>query len=105
MVIGKPLGPAMVETARLIRLQGGRVIADFCDDLFDDPQLGALNLAMARQADGLVASTPLVARALGRHLGRPASVITDPCEGPRRAPRFAPPDDRLELLWFGHDSN
>jgi len=105
VVTGKPLGPAMVEVARLVRGQGARLIADFCDDLFDHPRLGPLNHAIAALADGLVASTPSLAQALERHVGRRATIISDSYEGPHGVARFAPSRDRLELLWFGHDNH
>lgn len=105
VVAGKPLGPAMVEVARLVQGQGARLIADFCDDLFDHPRLGPLNHAMATLADGIVASTPSLAQALERNVGRRATIISDPYEGPLGVARFAPRGDRLELLWFGHDNH
>jgi hypothetical protein len=105
VVTGKPLGRAMVETARLVRGQGVRLIADFCDDFFDHPHLGPLGHAMATLADGLVASTPSLAVALERHVGRRATIVSDPYEGLHGVARFAPRADRLELLWFGHDNH
>ena len=105
VVAGKPLGPAMVEVARRVQAQGARLIADVCDDFFDHEPLGPLSLAMARLADGLVASTPVLAQRLERRLGRRATVISDPYEGPRGVARFAPRAERLELLWFGNSNN
>lgn len=105
VVAGKPLSPRMVEVARRIQGGGIRVIADFCDDYFDHPEFGPLNLAMAALADRLVVSTPVLAEALSRHSGRRAAIISDPYEGPRGVPRFLPAPERLALLWFGHSIN
>jgi hypothetical protein len=105
VVAGKPLGPTMVKAARLVRRQGVRLVADFCDDWFDHPQFGQFSRALAAMADRLVASTPSLADALERRVGRTATIISDPYEGPQGVPRFAPGGDRLELLWFGNENN
>jgi hypothetical protein len=105
VVAGKALGPAMLDVARLVRTQGTRLIADFCDDYFDHPEVGTLNRELASLADGIVASTPALAATVRHHIGRDATVISDPFEGPRGIARFAPRRDRLELLWFGNENN
>jgi hypothetical protein len=105
VIVGKPLGPAMVEAARLVRTGGMRLIADFSDDFFADPRFGVLNRQLAMLADGVTASTPALAVAIQHHTGRHATIISDPFEGPRGTIRFAPARDRLQLLWFGNENN
>src|SRR5260221_13733966 len=46
-----------------------------------------------------------MAESIRRNVSREAVVITDPVEGPRGFPRFAPRLPRLRASWFGHPSN
>jgi glycosyltransferase involved in cell wall biosynthesis len=81
------------------------IVADFCDDHFDHAEYGPLQLAIAKAAQQIVASTPAMAARVREATGRDAVVIDDPFEGPAGTPKFAPNGRALNLLWFGHPSN
>lgn len=117
VVLGKPVAasperyPALSEhvlsLAGSLRSRNVRLVADFCDDHFAYPVLGPLYRGLANAADAVVASTPALAEVLKGETGAPVTVITDPVEGVRGAPRVpghgasAP----VSLLWFGHPTN
>ena len=92
------------ELAAALRQRGVKVIADFSDDHFLHPALGPVYRGMATAADSVVASTPGLAEVLKAHTPIRISVVSDPVEGERGAPRSditRPP----RLLWFGHPLN
>ena len=105
VVIGKFNDPSMVDLARLARNRGCYLVADFCDDYFNIPALGPLYRRLAQLADLIVAGTPQMAEVIATEVGRTATVIPDPYEGPRREPKFAPGGRHLKLLWFGDVTN
>jgi SAM-dependent methyltransferase len=88
-----------------VRSRGAKVVADYCDDHFDRPDIGPWYTRLAKTADVVVASTPAMAEAVRRHAGRDALVVTDPIEGRRGPPAFAPRLPRLRVLWFGNHNN
>jgi glycosyltransferase involved in cell wall biosynthesis len=102
--IDPSLAQSALELADALRKRGIRIIADYSDDHFQHPTLGAVYRAMLGAADLVVASTPGLAEVLRAHTPMPVSVITDPVEGERGEPRSsgAPPP---RLLWFGHPLN
>lgn len=95
-------GLAVAERARAL---GVRVLVDFCDNHFGHPALGPLMRRLVALADGVVASTPEMARIVGQETGARAHLAVDPYEGPAGEARFAPADGPLRLLWYGHPSN
>lgn len=100
------IGRLAVELAGKLRSLGVRVLADFSDDNFLQPQLGPIHRALANAVDRVTASTPGMAQVLQGVTAAPVSVITDPVEGPRgevRTEREA--SVPLSLLWFGHPLN
>jgi glycosyltransferase involved in cell wall biosynthesis len=107
-VFGKIFDPSLaqpaLELAEALRKRGIKIIVDYSDDHFQHAALGPIYRAMAAAADALVASTPGLAEVLKAHTPMRVSVITDPVEGERGAPRaaIAPPP---RLLWFGHPTN
>ena len=105
VVVGKLLGPSLLETARIARSQGRYLIADFTDDFFRHPRLGSLHRELAQLADKMVASTLQMAEAIEQNTQRASVVVLDPYEGPKGEPKFAPRRERLELLWFGNAIN
>jgi SAM-dependent methyltransferase len=105
LVLSKSYNPGNEQLVRDVKARGVRVIADFCDDHFADPRIGPHFRNLALLADEVVAATEAMAAAIKAHTGREARVITDPVEGPRREPRFAPRLPRLRVAWFGHPSN
>ena len=107
-VFGKVFDPSLaqpaLELAAALKKRGVRVIADHSDDHFMHPVLGPVYRALANAADAAVASTPGLAEVLRAQTPAPVSVVTDPVEGERGAPRPSvrrPP----RLLWFGHPLN
>lgn len=108
VILGKlfdpALAPLVLELMASLRSRGVRVIADYCDDHFSHAVLGPPYRALANTADALVASTEGLAEVLRAQAPAPVSVITDPVEGERGAPR-AGGRRPLRLLWFGHPSN
>jgi SAM-dependent methyltransferase len=105
LVLSKSYNPANEPLIRDLKARGVRVVADFCDDHFASAEIGPHFRAVATLADQVVAATDAMAAAIRSHAGREALVITDPVEGPRREPRFAPRLPRLRIAWFGHPSN
>ncbi len=105
LVVSKSFNPANERLAEAAKARGATVVVDFCDDHFAHPQLGAHFRNLAALADRIVASTESMAESVRRNCGREAVVITDPVEGPRGAPAFAPRLPALRIAWFGHPSN
>ena len=103
-VFDAALGEPALELAAALRQRGVKVIADFSDDNFAHPGVGPLYRALASAADAVVASTPGLAAVLKKYTASPISVVTDPVEGVRGAPR-ASPRSPPRLLWFGHPLN
>lgn len=91
--------------AKRMREQGARIWFDICDNHFLHPTNRQHFEAMIDLADGLIASTPQLAEELLKRKGRPCAVVTDPVEGERAEPAFAPQLPRVRLLWFGHPGN
>src|SRR5688500_1773561 len=105
LVISKSFDPANEALARAMKARGVRVVVDFCDDHFDHPQLGPHFRNLAALADTVVAATHAMSEAVRAHTGRDSLVITDPVEGPRGMPKFAPRLPALRIAWFGHPTN
>jgi hypothetical protein len=105
LVVSKSMHAANEELAAAMKARGVKVVVDFCDDHFAHPQIGPHLRALAEAADVIVASTAAMADAVRRDTGRESVVITDPVEGPRGDPAFAPRLPRLRVAWFGHPTN
>lgn len=105
LVLSKSFNTANEELARAMKARGVKVVADYCDDHFDHPKLGPHFHALARIADVVTASTGAMADAIRRKASREAIVITDPVEGPRGTPAFAPRLPALRIVWFGNPNN
>jgi hypothetical protein len=107
-VLGKIFDFATLQTvldlAAALKQRGIKVIADYSDDHFGHPRLGAVYRAVGNAADAVVASTTGLAEVLREHIAAPVSVITDPVEGRRGDPR-ASASTPARLLWFGHPLN
>lgn len=108
VVFGKLFDPALapmaLELAMVLRERAIKVVADYSDDHFMHPNLGAAYRAMANAADLLVASTPALAEVVRAYASSPVCVVGDPVEGERgeaRASTSEPP----RLLWFGYPLN
>lgn len=105
LVMSKSFLPEHEVLVRKVLERGGRVVADYCDDHFQHPQYGAWYRDLAKLATEVVAATPAMAEAVRQHTGRDALVITDPVEGRRGEPKFAPRLPAVRLLWFGSPTN
>ncbi len=105
LVISKSFHAANEDLARAMKARGVKVVVDLCDDHFDHPEYGPHFSNLVALADTVVASTEAMAQSVERNTGRDSSVITDPVEGPRGFPRFAPRLPWLRVAWFGHQSN
>ncbi len=105
LVLSKSYNVENEQVIASLKARGVRIVADFCDDHFDKPDIGPHFRNVAALADELVAATPAMAEVLLSRTGRQATVIPDPVEGPRREPRFTPRLPRLRIAWFGHPSN
>lgn len=99
-------GRFVVELFERASAAGVPTLFDLCDlRVGEDSETGRRNARLLVAADRVVASTlPLadVAREMG---ARAVDVVTDPYEGARGEPWWAPRTDRLRVLWFGHPSN
>src|SRR5258706_9549164 len=105
LVISKSFHAANEDLAKAMRARGVKVVVDLCDDHFESPEFGGHFRNLVALADTVVASTDAMAEAVKRHTGRDSIVITDPVEGPRGFPKFAPKLPWLRVAWFGHPSN
>jgi len=105
LVVSKSMHAANEDLARAMKSRGVKVVVDFCDDHFAHPQVGPHLRALAGLADVIVASTGAMAESVKRNVGRESIVITDPVEGPRGDPAFAPRLPALRVAWFGHPTN
>jgi hypothetical protein len=102
------LVPPLLSLLDKLRASGVKVIADFCDDAFDDRQRGTFDIGLASSVDAVAASTPALAEVLRTLTHAPVTTITDPVEGERgepRVPAAGASREPLGLLWFGHPSN
>lgn len=89
-----------------LRGRGVRIIADFCDDHFIDEVRGGYSTTLANVADAVVASTPELATVLRSVTRAPVTMVTDPVEGKRGAPRVPAADAAsVHLIWYGHWTN
>lgn len=104
LILSKSFDPANEDLARRAQAKGIPVVFDVCDNHYRHPQHGAHYRAMTALADHVVCSTEAMRDVARPFAQAPLTVIQDPYEGPRGAPRFAP-GERLRLLWFGHPSN
>jgi SAM-dependent methyltransferase len=101
---------------------GIKVVADYCDNLFDNPDTGAYWRALCGAVDHCVASSEELERQLRERCGVRLSVIGDPIAAPHGKPRVyrRPPavhrmlqrwlggrhgPERLNLVWYGHPTN
>ncbi len=105
LVISKSFHAVNEGLARGMKARGVKVVVDLCDDHFEHPEFGPHFANLVALADTVVASTQAMADAVKRHTARDSVVITDPVEGPRGFPKFAPRLPWLKLAWFGHPSN
>lgn len=105
LVVSKSFHASNEALAQSMKARGVKVVVDYCDDYFEDPKFGGHFRALAALADVVVASTAAMGESILRHVGREAMVISDPVEGPRGAPAFAPRLPALRIAWFGHGSN
>lgn len=82
-----------------------RTVFDVCDDHFDGTLADHYRF-MCEHADLLTCSTPMMAAAIQHHVGRKASLVTDPYELPEAPPKFQPANRKLlKLAWYGHGVN
>jgi glycosyltransferase involved in cell wall biosynthesis len=87
------------------RISNVATVADFCDDYFGhNHRMGEHFRVMALQSDAISVSTPFLAKRVTEVTSRDATVIADPYEGPKGAPKWAP-GRQLQVLWFGHYLN
>lgn len=121
-------GARALALAAAAHMGGACVISDHCDNRIDHPLLGSYYKNLIDLCQGVVASTPDLARIITLRTGKVVHVVSDPVEGAQQPVRFTPPQtwDRpprflrwiahqctsqaaasrpLELLWFGHQSN
>ena len=105
LVISKSFHAANEELAKAMKARGVKVVVDLCDDHFESAEFGAHLRNLVALADIVVASTEAMAESVRRNTGCDAIVITDPVEGPRAFPKFAPRLPWLRVAWFGHPSN
>ena len=96
VIFAKP-SLADIDVAKMVKADGRKVIADFCDDHFNEPHY----LEMAQLADVLTCPTKAMAIRIGDMTGKEAVVIPDPYEFPLVAPHC----NGTNLLWFGHGVN
>ena len=103
VVVSKGMCDGSVALAQRAKALGAKLLVDLCDDHFGT-QFRGTYLALCQLADGIVASTPEMARVITQHTGRTAVVVSDPFEAPWAEPRLEP-QPVVQLAWFGHPTN
>ena len=99
-----------------LRSRGIKVVIDICDDHFEDPQRGAFYARLVPLVDAVTVNTAVMAEIVRTHTPKPVHVIGDPYASTRAEPAFTARRRprprwwpfrvrRLELVWFGHQSN
>jgi hypothetical protein len=111
VVFSKAYAAADRKLARRLKAAGKRVLLDLCDNHFFNPwslpkyrEARASLLAMIAICDGVVCSTPVLARAVQQEAGlaETPAVAPDVYEQAEvRAGPPSPPDQPARLLWFG----
>jgi hypothetical protein len=83
-----------------------KVIYSFCDFDFLRPEMMRHRKKMSELSHRCVAVSETLSKAVSQTLNivKPI-VITDPYEGPHGPPKFAPSNNKLKLVWFGHTGN
>ncbi len=104
VIVSKGLFDESVPLAERAKRLGAHLLMDICDDHFST-QFSDTYFALCELADGIIASTPGMARVIQERTGRAATVIDDPFEAAPGDARFAPTQDAIKLLWFGHPTN
>ncbi len=106
MIFSKSFTSVNTFVAKEAKKRGARIVLDMCDNHFDlGPEVRDHVVELAKLSDGLVASTPAMAKAIMEHVGRAATVISDPFEGARDTARGVQDPQKLNLVWFGHSIN
>jgi hypothetical protein len=116
--VAQVLGDRIITLVKKARELGVRTIADVCDDRFEHPLLGAYWRELVGLVDCVAAGSDAMADIARQRTALSVTTISDPVEGERAEPRFAPPRRRgwlerlsgagvrpLKLLWYGHQSN
>lgn len=97
-------------------------VADFSDDHFENPQVGAYWRALAAQAGVCTAGSDAMAQEVQRHSNGPVVTVGDPLASPESKPRVfqqvegvsawaqrllggGKSADRLKLVWYGNNGN
>jgi glycosyltransferase involved in cell wall biosynthesis len=111
---------AAVVFALLERLQkrGIKTLADIHDDHFEMPGRIAYFTGLVQKADAVFVNSEAMAKLVAGYTERPLKVVGDPYEGLHGEARFDPAAGshwvdrllpwrarRLQLAWFGHQSN
>ncbi|WP_395059343.1 methyltransferase domain-containing protein [Polaromonas sp.] len=102
--------------------QGITTVADFSDDHFDNPQVGAYWRALAAHASVCTAGSDVMAQAVQSHSQGPVTTVGDPLASPPATPRVfqaakgvsawtqkllggSKTRQRLKLVWYGNNGN
>jgi hypothetical protein len=102
LVVSKSLERANESRIAEMKARGVRIVVDICDNAFADPLYGEHFHALAGLADVVTSGSEAMADAIRQQTSRDSIVITDPVEGRRGLPRFAPRLPAVNILWFGN---
>jgi glycosyltransferase involved in cell wall biosynthesis len=92
--------------ARRARVLNRKVIYSFCDFDFFKPEMIDHRKNMAELSHRCVTVSEALSKVVAHKFKIiDPIIITDPYEGPHGTPKFAPLEDKLRLVWFGHISN
>ncbi|HEY7657712.1 MAG TPA: hypothetical protein VH881_12655 [Burkholderiales bacterium] len=87
------------------RRHGCRLVVDICDYPFrKPPPVPEFYSAVLRECDAVFVNSERMGELISPHTARHPLLIEDAILGKIGEPAFAP-DNRVELLWFGHLSN
>ena len=108
LVVGKAFKD-LSGVAKAVRVRGGKVVVDLCDNVFAPPEDGLLPIyrKLFPECDAVVAATPILAEVARKHVPPRVKVfsITDTYEGPERPAAAWDGQQQLRLLWFGYPNN
>jgi hypothetical protein len=102
VVVAKFSDPRTVTLVDVLKKRRVRIIADFCDNHFQNPEMGSAHIHLLHVADEIVCNSQAMSDEIRSYVKRDTPVIDDPVEGRKNEPRFAPSPSAVRLCWYGH---
>ncbi|HEV7821192.1 MAG TPA: hypothetical protein VGO84_08420 [Burkholderiales bacterium] len=110
--------PAVFKLLEHLQQRGIQTLADIHDDHFEVPGRIEYFTGLVEKVDAVFVNSAAMAELVAKYTRRPLHIVGDPYEGPRGDAQFDPAAGqswtdrimpwrapRLQLAWFGHQSN